>query len=89
MDISPKVQNTQDSIHRPYQAQEEVRPKIGYFGPYEKGEENIHGRRYRDKVWNRDRKKGHPETAPPGDPFYIQSPNSDTIVDFQCLLTGA
>jgi hypothetical protein len=32
----------------------------------------------------------HPETAPPGDPSHIQSPNPDTIVDAnKCLLTGA
>ena len=30
VDISPKVQNTQDSIHRPYEAQE-GRPKCGCF----------------------------------------------------------
>jgi hypothetical protein len=30
------------------------------------------------------------ETAPPGDPSYIQSPNPDTIVNAnKCLLTGA
>jgi hypothetical protein len=52
---------------------------------------NTHGRRYRDKVWNRDWRKGHPETAspPPPDPSQIQFPNSDTIVDVnKCLLTG-
>ena len=31
----------------------------------------------------------HSETAPPGDPSHIQSPNPDTIVDAKkCLLTG-
>jgi hypothetical protein len=40
-------------------------------------------------VWSRDWRKGHPETAPPGDPFYIQLPNPDTVVDAKkCLLTG-
>jgi hypothetical protein len=35
-------------------------------------------------------RKGHPETAPPGDPSHIQSPNPDAIVDAgKCLLTGA
>ena len=30
------------------------------------------------------------ETAPPGDPSHIQSPNPDTVVDAnKCLLTGA
>jgi hypothetical protein len=27
VNISPKVQNTQDTIHRPYEAQEEGRPE--------------------------------------------------------------
>ena len=32
----------------------------------------------------------HPETAPPGDPSHIQSPNPDTTVDANnCFLTGA
>ena len=48
------------------------------------------GTKYRDKVWSRDWRKGHPETAPPGDPSHIQTPNPDTIVDAKkCLLTGA
>jgi hypothetical protein len=35
-------------------------------------------------------RKGHPETAPPGNPSYVQPPNPDTIVDAKkCLLTGA
>jgi hypothetical protein len=37
-------------------------------------------------VWSRDQT----ETASPGDPLHIQSPNSDTIVDAnKCLVTGA
>jgi hypothetical protein len=44
----------------------------------------------RDKVWSRDWRKGHPETAPLGDLSYIQSPNADTIVDAKKrMLTGA
>ena len=34
VDISPKVHKTQDSIHRPHEAQEEGRPKCGYFSPF-------------------------------------------------------
>jgi hypothetical protein len=41
------------------------------------------------KVWSRDRKKDHPETAPPVDSSHIQSPNPDTIVDAKCLLSRA
>jgi hypothetical protein len=33
LDIIPKALNTQDTIHRPYEAQEEGRPKCGYFSP--------------------------------------------------------
>jgi hypothetical protein len=37
-----------------------------------------------------DWRKGYPETAPPGDPSHIQSPNPDTIVEAnKCLLTRA
>jgi hypothetical protein len=55
-----------------------------------KGKQNALGSKYEDKVWNRDRKKGHPEIVPPGDLSYVQSPNPDTIVDTKkCMLTGA
>jgi hypothetical protein len=33
VDISPEAQNTQDTIHRPNEAQEDGRPKCGYFNP--------------------------------------------------------
>ena len=40
--------------------------------------------------WTRNSRKGHPETAPPGDPSHMQTPNPDTIADAKkCLLTGA
>ena len=43
-----------------------------------------------DKEWGRDSRKGHPETALPGDPPHNQPPNWDTIGDSQnCLLMGA
>ena len=33
-------------------------------------------------------RKGHPETAPPGDPSHTQTPNTDIIVDAKkCLVT--
>ena len=42
------------------------------------------------KEWSRDRKKGHPETAPPRDPSHLQTPTPDTIADDKKhLLTGA
>jgi len=48
MDISPEAQNTQDSICKTHESQEVGRPKCGYYGPSEKGEQNTHGRSYRD-----------------------------------------
>jgi hypothetical protein len=39
VDISPEAQNTQDTIHRPHEAQEEGRPKYRYFGPSLKGDQ--------------------------------------------------
>jgi hypothetical protein len=51
---------------------------------FRKGIKNIHGRRYRDKVWSRDLREDHPETTP-----HIQSPNPDTIAYAKnCWLTG-
>jgi hypothetical protein len=50
---------------------------------------NTHRRKFGDKVWNRDRRTGHLEIAPPEDPSHIQSPNPESIVDARkCLLTG-
>ena len=43
MDISPKAQNKQDTIHRPQEAQEEGRPKCGCFGFSEKGNKILTG----------------------------------------------
>ena len=43
MDISPKDKNTQDTTHRPHVAQEEGRPKCGYFDPYWKVDQSTHG----------------------------------------------
>ena len=89
MDISPEARNTQDTVHKLHETQEKGRPKCGYFDPSKKGKQNNHGRSYRDKVLSRDWRKGHPDTAPPGDPSHIKSPNQDTFVDAKCLLTGA
>jgi hypothetical protein len=40
---------------------------------------NTHERSYRDEVQSWDGRKGHQESAPPGDPSHIQPSNSDTI----------
>ena len=39
-----------------------------------KGEQNTQKRKYRDIMWNREWRKGHPETAQYRDPSNIQSP---------------
>jgi hypothetical protein len=36
-----------------------------------RGEQNTHGRNFRDKVWSRDWRNDHPESAPPGDPSHV------------------
>ena len=45
---------------------------------------------YTDKVWSRDWRNDHPETAPPGNQSHKQPPNPDTMADAnKSLLTGA
>ena len=41
--LAQKAWNTQDTTHRPHEAQEEERPKCGYFDPYWKVNQNTHG----------------------------------------------
>ena len=47
--------------------------------PFLNWKQNTHGRSYRDKVWIRDERIDHLETAIPRDPFHNQPPNADTI----------
>jgi hypothetical protein len=53
VDIIPEAWNTQDTIHKTHETQEEGKPKCGYFEPSKKGG-NTHGRSYREKEWSRD-----------------------------------
>jgi len=53
VDISPKAQNTQDTIYRPHEAQEEER-QVRMLQYFLMGEQHTHRRRYGDKVWSRD-----------------------------------
>jgi hypothetical protein len=57
VNIRPEAQNTEDTTHRPHEAQEKGRPTCGYFDPSQNEEQNTNRRKYRD--W----RKGHPETA--------------------------
>ena len=44
---------------------------------------------YRDKEWSRNWRKVHPETAKPGHPFHLHTPNTDIIADaIKCLFSG-
>jgi hypothetical protein len=79
--ISPEVHNTQDTICKTHETKEEVRPKSGYFLASWMGEQNTHGRSYRDKVQSRDWRNDHLETVPPGDLSHKQPPNPDTMAD--------
>ena len=51
---SPEAPNTHDAIHKAHETRDEGRPQCGYFDPLQKGEQNTHGRSYRDKVQSRD-----------------------------------
>jgi hypothetical protein len=55
-----------------------------------RGNKIFKGRKYGDKVWSWNWRKGHPEMDSPGDPSHIQTPNTDTTADAKkCLLTAA
>jgi hypothetical protein len=47
-----KQRDLTDTICKTHEIQEEGRPKCGYFIPSYSGEQNTHGRSYRDKVWS-------------------------------------
>jgi hypothetical protein len=50
-----------DTTHRPYETQEEGRPKYGFFSPIQKGEENNLGRQKEGGISEggmREREKG-------------------------------
>ena len=98
--ILVQAQNTQDTVHRPHEAPEGGRLIMCVcLGPYEKREPNSHGSKHRNNMWSRDWRRGHPETALPGDTSHIQSPNAETIADakkdmltgawYRCLLRGS
>jgi hypothetical protein len=50
VDINPKVQNIQDTIHRPYEAKEVGRPKCGCSVLLRRGNKILTG----GKTWKRD-----------------------------------
>jgi hypothetical protein len=58
-----------------------LKKKEGQSVDTSKREQNTHGRSYKNKFLSRDYRNDHSETAPPGDPSYIQPLNPDTIVD--------
>jgi hypothetical protein len=50
VDISSKAPNTQDTIHRPYEAQEEGSLKVWVLWSFLEGKQNTHRIKYGDKV---------------------------------------
>jgi hypothetical protein len=68
----------------------EIKNKVRILSPFLQGGTKYPWEEIKKKILSRDRRKSHPETAPPGDPNHIQSPNPDTTVDANnCFLTGA
>ena len=54
VDIIPESQNTQNTICKTHEPQEEGIPKCRYFDLSYLGEQNTNGRSYRDKVQSKD-----------------------------------
>ena len=52
--VLAQTPNTQDTIHRPYEVQEESRPKLECFSPSQKGEQNTHGKQRVSWTWEED-----------------------------------
>ena len=87
--ILDQKQTTQDTICKTHETRDEGRPKCRYFIGSYNGEQNTHGRTYRDKVWSWEKRKDHPEIAPPGDASHVQPPNPDNIAyASKIFLTG-
>jgi hypothetical protein len=89
VDISPEAQNTQDTIHRPQKLKKKEDQSVG-ASVLRRGNKTLTGGDTETKCGAETEGKAIQETAPPGDPSHIQTPNTDTIVDAEkCLLTGA
>ena len=54
LNVSLKFWNTQGTIHRPHETQEEGKLKCVYFSPSYKAEQNTNRKKYRDNVWSKD-----------------------------------
>jgi hypothetical protein len=88
VDSCPKALNTQDTIHRSYEAEEERRPKCGHFSPSSKSEQNTHGSKYGDKIWTKVRERPSRDSLTWRSIPYTVT-NADTIVVAKkCLLTN-
>jgi hypothetical protein len=86
VDISPKVWNTQNTIHRQYKSSRKRKLRVWMFQCFLEGET-----KYSQKdLWRPSvEQKGHTETAPLGYPIHTQLLNPDAIVDARkCLLKG-
>ena len=84
----PRSSEHQDTIHRPQDPEKKEDQSVSDSVLLRGGTK--YRSKYGDKVWSRDWRKGHPETAPPVYPSHVQSTNPDVSVDAdKCLLTGA
>jgi hypothetical protein len=71
VDIILEAQNTHDTVHRPHEAQEEGKPKCGYFNPSQKGETKYPWKGIQRQSMDQRMNKGHPEIPSHWDPAYI------------------
>ena len=89
MDISAKALNTQNTIHRPHEAQEEGRPKCGFSVLLRKGNKIIIGANMETKYRAETEGKAIQRLSHVGiHPRY--SYQTQTLVDAKkCMLKGA
>ena len=50
--LSLKLRKKQGKICKTHETQQEGRPTCGYVVPSQNWEQKIHGKSYREKVWN-------------------------------------
>ena len=72
MDISPEARTTQDTIHRPYEAQEEGRPGVDTSVLLRRGNKILMGGDKGTKRGAKTEGKANQRLPPHGDPYYIQ-----------------
>jgi hypothetical protein len=90
VDIRPKVQNTQDTIQRPNEAQEKEDQSVHASILLRRGNKILTGGNKKTKCRAETEGKATQRLPPNGDPYHIHITNPDTIVDAKkWWLTGA